>query len=223
MCHAKYKWVLAYAIDEAIITAIAKSPHADIKRILENKHACASEEERDAAMRRPRDFKDGEVWLTVKMGCTNPPRPLGKHRLQKMDAETLKAEHAYICWASALGDMTKEKRISKIGTNGTFTHQEVELDSERQAHTGRNQSSACDVCKTVTTLTCTTLGSSAVMLKAVVISVKLMTQSVRERERERARAQKERMRQRERRIKRHVGMGGGGGRESSSVCVCMCV
>jgi len=89
--------------------------NADIKRILEDKHACTSEEERDAAMRRPCDFKYGEVWLMVKMGYINPPRPLGKHRLQKMDAETLKAEHAHICWASALGDMKTEKIISKIG------------------------------------------------------------------------------------------------------------
>jgi len=111
---AKHEWVLAYAIDEAT-TAILTSVLADIKRILEDKHACTSEEERDAAMRRPCDFKYGEVWLMVKMGYINPPRPLGKHRLQKMDAETLKAEHAHICWASALGDMNTEKIISKIG------------------------------------------------------------------------------------------------------------
>ena len=58
---AKHEWVLAYAIDEAT-AAILTSVLADIKRILEDNHACTSGEKRDAAIRRPRDFKDGEVW-----------------------------------------------------------------------------------------------------------------------------------------------------------------
>jgi len=58
---AKREWVLAYAIDEAT-TAILTSVLADIKRILEDNHACASGEKRDAAIRRPRDFQDGEEW-----------------------------------------------------------------------------------------------------------------------------------------------------------------
>ena len=58
-------------------------------------------------------------------------------------------------------------------SNGTFHHQEAEW--ERQAHTGRNQKRAEDVCETI--LVCTTLGFSAVML-TVVISVKTLTHSV---------------------------------------------
>ena len=57
---AKHEWVLVYAIDEAT-TAIPTSVLADINQILENNHGCASEEERDAAMWRPEDFKDGKV------------------------------------------------------------------------------------------------------------------------------------------------------------------
>jgi len=71
---AKQEWVLVYAIDEAT-TAIPTSVLADIKRILEDKHRCTSKEERDAAMRRPQDLRNGEVlqWLMVKLGYTNSP------------------------------------------------------------------------------------------------------------------------------------------------------
>ena len=99
-----------YALAEAT-TAIPKCTFANIKRILENKHACASKQE--------------------------------------------------------------QLILEKLETNRTFTHQEAEW--ERQVRTGRNQSSAGDVCKKF--LACTTLGSSAAML-TVVISVKTMTQIV---------------------------------------------
>jgi len=42
-------------------------------------------------MKRPQDFQDGEVWLMVKLGYTNPPRLLVKRRLQ-----ALKVEHTYL-------------------------------------------------------------------------------------------------------------------------------
>jgi len=58
-----------YAIDEAT-TAIPTSVLAGIKRNLEDKYDCASEEERDIAMRQPQDFQDGEVGLMVKLGYT---------------------------------------------------------------------------------------------------------------------------------------------------------
>ena len=113
----------------------------------------------------------------MKLGYTNPPRLLVKRRLQKLDAEELKAEHTHICGASAVGDMTKEKRmqliLDKLEENGTFNDQEAEW--KRQACTSRNQSSVDDVCKA--TLACTTLGSSVAML-TVVISVKTLTKSV---------------------------------------------
>ena len=41
---AKHKWVLVYALDQAT-TAIPKCTFANIKRILEDKHACASKQE----------------------------------------------------------------------------------------------------------------------------------------------------------------------------------
>ena len=47
---AKHDWVLVYAIVEAT-TAIPTFVLADIKRILEDKHDCATEEEREAAMK----------------------------------------------------------------------------------------------------------------------------------------------------------------------------
>ena len=56
----KHEWVLVYVIDEAT-TAIPTSILADINQILEDNHGCATKEERDAAMRRPEDFQDGEV------------------------------------------------------------------------------------------------------------------------------------------------------------------
>jgi len=47
---AKHDWVLVYAIVEAT-TAIPTFVLADIKRILEDKHDCATEEGREAAMK----------------------------------------------------------------------------------------------------------------------------------------------------------------------------
>jgi len=70
---AKHEWVLVYAIDEAT-TAIPTSVLADINQILEDNHGCVTKEERDLAMRRPEGFQDGEVWLMVKFGDTNPAR-----------------------------------------------------------------------------------------------------------------------------------------------------
>jgi len=173
---AKREWVLVYAIDEAT-TAIPASVLADINQILEDNHGCATKEERDAAMRRTEDFQDGEVWLIVKLGDTNPARLLVKRRLQKLDAETLEAEHTHICGASDMDHMTKAQRLQlildKLETNGTFKHQQAEW--KRQARTGRNQSSVHDVCKT--SLACSTLGSSVAML-TMVRSVKTLTKSV---------------------------------------------
>jgi len=54
----------------------------------------------------------------AKLGYTNSPRLLVKRSLQKLDAETLKAEHVHICGASALGDMTHP--LSRISCN-TFS------------------------------------------------------------------------------------------------------
>jgi len=100
-----------------------------------------------------------------------------KRRLQKLEAEALEAEHTHICGASGRDHMTKAQRLQlildKLETNGTFKHQQAEW--ERQARTGRNQSSVHDVCKT--TLTCSTLASSTAML-TMVKSVKTLTKSV---------------------------------------------
>jgi len=173
---AKHECVLVNAIDEAT-TAIPTSVLADIQQILENNHGCTSKEERDITMRRPEDFQDGEVCLMVKLGETNPARLLVKRRLQKLDAEALEAEHTYICGASGMDHMTKAQRmqliLDKLETNGTIKHQQAEW--ERQARTGRNQSSVHDVCKI--TLACSTLGSSAAML-TMVKSVKTLPKSV---------------------------------------------
>ena len=145
---------LVYAIDEAT-TAIPTSVLGDINQILENKLGCASKEQRDAAMRRPKDFQDGEVRLMVKLGYTNPPCLLAKRRLQKLDAEALRAEHTHICGASGMGHMIKERRmqliLDKLEANRMFKHQ-------RQARTGRNQPRVDDVCKR--TLACSTLFGS---------------------------------------------------------------
>ena len=122
---------LSHAIDEAT-TAISMSVLVDIKQIWEDTHDhdFASEEERDNAMRQHRDFQDDEVCLMVKLGYTNPPHPLVKCRLQKLDAEARKAEHTHSCGASAVDEMTKEKRmqriVDKLEVNGTFNHQEAE-------------------------------------------------------------------------------------------------
>jgi len=114
---------------------------------------------------------DGEI------GLHQPPSPIGKTPSEKK--WMLRHSRRKMCGASPLGDsyMTKIKRMQlifeKLETNGTFRLQEAEW--ERQARTGRNQSSAGDACKTTSSFT--TLGSSSVML-TVVISVETMTQSV---------------------------------------------
>jgi len=117
----KHEWVLMYAIDEAT-TAIPMSVLVDINQILENNHGCASKEERYAAMCRPEDFQDGEVWLMVKLGDTNPARLLVKRSLEKLDAEALGAEHTHICRASGMDHMTKAQKmqliLGKLETNG---------------------------------------------------------------------------------------------------------
>ena len=154
----KHVWVLVYAIDEDT-TAIPTSVLADINQILENNPACASKEKRDAAMRRPEDSQDCEVWLMVKLGDTNSARLVVKIRMQKLDAEALEAEHTHICGVSGMDHITKAQRmqliLKKLETNGMFKHQQAEW--KRQARTGRKQSSVHNVCKT--TLACSTLGS----------------------------------------------------------------
>ena len=107
-----------YAIDEAT-TDIPTSVLADINQFLGNNHGCASKEERDAAMRRPEDFQDGEVWLMVNLDDTNPARLLVKRRLQKLDAEALEAEHTgtHIRGASDMDHMTKAQDYNASSTN----------------------------------------------------------------------------------------------------------
>jgi len=61
-------------------------------------------------MLRPNDFKDHEVWLMVKLAYTNPPRDLVKRKLYRVDAAELKMEHAHICGATALHDLTNMAR-----------------------------------------------------------------------------------------------------------------
>jgi len=136
---AKHEWVLVYAIDEAT-TAIPPSVLADINQILENNHGCASKEERDAAMWRPEDFQDGEVWSMVNLGHTNPARLLVKRRLQKMDAEALRAEYTHICGASGMDHTTKAQRLQlildKLEATGTFKHQQAEGANRPQSAKG---------------------------------------------------------------------------------------
>ena len=88
-------------------------------------------------MRRPEHFQDGEVWLMVKLGDTNPSlvkqaRLLVKRRLQKLDAEALEAEHTHICSASCMDHLTKMQRmqliLDKLETNGKFKHQQEEWE-----------------------------------------------------------------------------------------------
>jgi len=173
---AKHEWVLVYAIDEAT-TVIPTSVLADINQISEDKHDCVTKEERDAAMRRPEDFQDGEVSLMVKLGDTNPARLLVKRSIQKLDAEALEAEHTLICGGSDMDHMTKAQRLQlildKLETNWTFKHQQAEW--ERQAQTARKRLLVHDVCKT--SLACSTLGSSAAMLTTV-NCVKTLTKSL---------------------------------------------
>jgi len=149
---------LALVATQPKLTELKSWLRTDINQILANKHGCASKEERDAAMRRPEGFQDGEVWLMAKLDDTNPARLLVKRSLQKLDAETLGAKHVHICGASAMGHMTKAQRmqliLDKLEANGTFKHQQVEW--ERQTQTGCNQPRVHDVCKT--TLECFNFG-----------------------------------------------------------------
>jgi len=174
---AKHEWILVYAIN-GDTTMIPESLLKDIKKTLRDKHNCASgaQDAIDKAMLRPNDFKDGEVWLMVKLGYTNPPRDLVKRRLDRMDAAALKMERVHICGDPALSDMSPGARKNDIrktlAQNGTFRRQQDEWDE--QARTNRNQDSNSAVCKT--TLACTTLGSSSAML-TIVMDVKTMTQS----------------------------------------------
>ena len=73
---------------------------------------------------RRRGVVDGEVELH------HPPSPVGKTPSAKFDAEALKAEYIHICRASAVGNMTKGKRmqpiLDKLEANGTFNDQEAE-------------------------------------------------------------------------------------------------
>jgi len=66
-----------------------------------------------------------------------------KRRLQKMNAKSLKVEHAHFCGTQELDDMTKEKImqliIAKLEMNGMFCRQEEGW--ERQARTDRNKKS----------------------------------------------------------------------------------
>jgi len=130
---AEHECVVVYAIDEAT-TAISTFVLADLNQILENSHSCASKEERDAAMRRPKGFQDGEVWLMVKLGDTNPARLLVKQRLQKLDAETLEVEHTHICGGSDMDQMTKMQRMQLI-----LDKLDVQAPTGRMGEAGANR------------------------------------------------------------------------------------
>jgi len=115
--------------------------------------------------------------MMVRLGYTNPPRDLVKRRLNRMDAATLKIEHAHTCGVEALCDMSsgarKPKNLESLEQNGTFCREQDGWDE--QARQNRNQDSNSAVCRT--TLACTTLGSASAML-TIVTDVKTMTQSV---------------------------------------------
>jgi len=95
---AKYEWILVYAIDKDT-KLIPDSFFKDIKKTLREKHDCGTQDHFDKVMPMSSDFKDGKVWLMVKLGYTNPPCDLVKRRLNRMDAAKLKMEHAHICGA----------------------------------------------------------------------------------------------------------------------------
>ena len=126
-----------YAINEAT-TAILTSVLADINQILVDNHGCATKEERDAAMRRTEDFQDGEVWLIVKLGDTNPARLLVKRRLQKLDAEALEAEHTHICGASDMDHRTKAQRLQLI-LDKLKNQWDVQAPTGRMGEAGTNR------------------------------------------------------------------------------------
>ena len=76
----------------------------------------------------------------VKLGYTKPLRDLVKRRLNRMDAAALKMEHAHICGAAALSDMSTvanqkifSKRWRKMGfsveskTDGTNKRAQTEI------------------------------------------------------------------------------------------------
>jgi len=96
----------------------------DIKKMLRDKHDCGTQDKIDRVMLRPNDFKDGEVWMMVKLGYTNPPRDLVKRRLNRMDAAALKMEHAHTCGVEVLCDMSsgarKNKILEALEQNGTI-------------------------------------------------------------------------------------------------------
>jgi hypothetical protein len=60
-----------------------------------------------------------------------------------MDTEALKAESTLTFGASAVGDMTKEKRmqliLDKVEANGTFKHQEAEWERRRKSDKDRRR------------------------------------------------------------------------------------
>ena len=94
-------WAVLANVHAAIdgdTTMIPQALLKDIKKTLRDKHDCGTQDKIDRAMLRPNDFKDGEVWMMVKLGYTNPPRDLVKRRLNRMDAAALKMEHAHTFW-----------------------------------------------------------------------------------------------------------------------------
>jgi len=79
----------------------------DIKKTLREKHDCGTQDQIVKAMLRPHDFKDGKMWLLLKLVYTNPPRDLVKRRPNRMDAASLKVIHAHICGVEALRNMPR--------------------------------------------------------------------------------------------------------------------
>jgi len=173
---AKHEWILVYVID-GDITMMLESLLKDIKKTLRDKHDCGTQDKIDKAMLELNDFKDGKVWLMVEFGYTTRPRDMVKRRLNRMDAAALKMEHAHICGAEALPDMTivarKKNILEKLAQNGTFRREQDGWD--KQAPTNITEDSNNAVCKT--TLAFTTLGSSSA-IPTIVMDVKTMTQSV---------------------------------------------
>ena len=130
---AKHEWILVYAID-GDTTMIPEALLKDIKKTLRDKHDCGTQDKIDRAMLRPKDFKDGEVWMMVKLGYTNPPRDLVKRRLNRMDSAALKKEHAHTCGVEALCDMSsgarKNKILETLKQNGIFCREQDGWDEQ---------------------------------------------------------------------------------------------
>jgi hypothetical protein len=121
---AKYEWILVYAIDKDI-KLILDSFFKDIKKTLREKHDCGTQDHFEKVMPMPSDFKDGKVWLMVKLGYTNPPRALVRRRLNRMDATILTVRHVHICRSDVLRDMTNKARkepliLETLKTNRKF-------------------------------------------------------------------------------------------------------